>query len=59
MTFLQTVPPASATDAAAAAARCFFSGLLDALGVRADASYRELDPALRDALTVGRPVAER
>src|SRR5262245_11262082 len=45
--------------AAAAAARCFFSKLLDALGVQADASFHELDPALRQALTVGRPVAER
>ncbi|MEZ4416072.1 MAG: peroxidase [Gemmatimonadota bacterium] len=43
---------------AAACARCFFSTLLDALGVQADASYRELDPALRQALTVGRPIAE-
>lgn len=45
--------------AATAAARCFFSKLLDALGVQADAAYRELEPALRKALTVGRPVAER
>jgi hypothetical protein len=30
----------------AAAARCFFSKTLDALGVRPDASYRELDPEL-------------
>ena len=43
--------------AATAAARCFFSKLLDALGVQADASFNELDPALRQALTVGRPVA--
>lgn len=43
--------------AAAAAARCFFSKLLDALGVQADAEFRTLDPALREALTVGRPVA--
>lgn len=43
--------------AAAAAARCFFAKLLDALGVQADARFRDLDPALRDALTVGRPVA--
>ena len=43
--------------AAAAAARCFFSKLLDALGVQADSSFNELDPALRQALTVGRPVA--
>jgi alkylhydroperoxidase family enzyme len=42
----------------AAAARCFFSKTLDALGVRADASYRELEPELRDALVVGRPIAD-
>jgi alkylhydroperoxidase family enzyme len=41
----------------AAAARCFFSKTLDALGVQPDASYRELDPAFRDAMTVGRPIA--
>ena len=45
--------------AATAAARCFFSKLLDALGVQADATFDELDPALRRALTVGRPVAGR
>ncbi|HKG38983.1 MAG TPA: hypothetical protein VKB25_08335 [Conexibacter sp.] len=44
---------------AAAAARCFFSTALDALGAQPDARYAEtLDPALRDALTVGRPIAE-
>ena len=43
--------------ALAAAARCFFSKTLDALGVQADARYRELAPELRDALTVGRPIA--
>src|SRR6266851_578420 len=43
--------------AATAAARCFLSKLLDALGVQADSSFNDLDPALRDALTVGRPVA--
>ncbi len=43
--------------AATAAARCFFSKLLDALGVQADAKFNELEPALREALTVGRPVA--
>ena len=42
----------------AAAARCFFSKTLDALGVEPDAKYAELDPALRDALTVGRAIAE-
>jgi uncharacterized peroxidase-related enzyme len=41
----------------AAAARSFFSKTLDALGVEPDAKYGELDPALRDALTVGRPLA--
>jgi hypothetical protein len=41
----------------AAAARCFFSKTLDALGVRADPSYRELEPGLRQALVVGRPIA--
>lgn len=43
----------------AAAARCFFSKTLDALGVQPDARYAELDPAVREALTVGRPIAER
>jgi alkylhydroperoxidase family enzyme len=42
----------------AAAARCFFSKTLDALGTRADADFRALDPALVEALTVGRPIAE-
>jgi uncharacterized peroxidase-related enzyme len=41
----------------AAAARCFFSTTLDALGVQADGAYRALDPELRDVLTVGRPIA--
>jgi hypothetical protein len=44
--------------AAAAAARCFFSKLLDALGVQPDSSFNDLDPSLRQALTVGRPVAD-
>jgi alkylhydroperoxidase family enzyme len=42
----------------AAAARCFFSKTLDALGVRPDASYRDLDPELLDVLVVGRPIAD-
>jgi uncharacterized peroxidase-related enzyme len=41
---------------AAASARCFFSKALDALGAEPDAAYRELDPALRDELVVGRPI---
>ena len=43
----------------AAAARSFFSKTLDALDVRADASFLELDPDVRDVLVVGRPIAER
>jgi alkylhydroperoxidase family enzyme len=42
----------------AAAARCFFSKTLDALGVLPDASYRELDETVRAALVVGRPIAD-
>jgi len=42
----------------AAAARCFFSKTLDALGCDPDAAFNDLiAPALRDALTVGRPIA--
>jgi alkylhydroperoxidase family enzyme len=42
----------------AAAARCFFSKTLDALGVLPDARYAELDPEIREVLVVGRPIAE-
>ena len=42
----------------AAAARCFFSKTLDALGVQADAKYAGVDAPLREALTVGRPIAD-
>jgi uncharacterized peroxidase-related enzyme len=42
---------------AAAAARCFFSKTLDALGVQADTVYAEMEPGLREVLTVGRPIA--
>jgi uncharacterized peroxidase-related enzyme len=42
----------------AASARCFFSKTLDALGVQPDASYRALEPELREVLVVGRPIAE-
>jgi uncharacterized peroxidase-related enzyme len=41
----------------AAAARCFFSKALDGLGALPDAKYAGLDPATRDALTVGRAIA--
>ena len=43
---------------AAAAARCFFSKTLDGLGVRPDRQFAAMEPALRDALTIGRPIAE-
>ena len=43
----------------AVAARCFFSTVLDGLGIEADARYAQLDAGLRDVLTVGRPIAER
>jgi uncharacterized peroxidase-related enzyme len=42
----------------ATAARCFFSTVLDALGVEADATYREtIEPELQEVLVVGRPIA--
>lgn len=43
----------------AAAARCFFSKALDAVGAAPDARYSELEPSLRETLTVGRAIAER
>lgn len=43
----------------AAAARCFFSKTLDGLGVQPDARFSELDPELRETLTVGRAIAEQ
>ena len=42
----------------AAAARCFFTKVIDAAGVQPDAHYGELDPPFRDALTVGRPIED-
>ena len=42
--------------AAAAAARCFFSKTLDALGIQPDAEYASLSPELRKALVTGRPI---
>lgn len=42
----------------AAAARCFFSTVLDATGTEPDAEFRTtIEPGLRDALTFGRPIA--
>jgi uncharacterized peroxidase-related enzyme len=43
---------------ATASARCFYSTLLDALGVEPDARFLDLDEPLRRALTVGRPFGE-
>jgi uncharacterized peroxidase-related enzyme len=42
----------------AAAARCFFSKTLDGLGAEPDAKYSDLKPGIRDALVVGRPIAQ-
>jgi uncharacterized peroxidase-related enzyme len=42
----------------AAAVRCFFSKTLDGLGALADAKYAELDPRVREALTLGRPIED-
>ena len=43
----------------AAAARCFFSKVLDATGTLPDAALREMPEQLRSALTVGREIAPR
>jgi uncharacterized peroxidase-related enzyme len=40
-----------------AAARSFFTKVLDATGTLADSLYNEIDPELRDALTAARPIA--
>ena len=43
----------------AAAARCFFSTAIDAVGAEPDVEYRtSIEPNLRETLTVGRPIAE-
>jgi uncharacterized peroxidase-related enzyme len=44
--------------AAATAARCFFSKLLDALGAEPDSVYAQLDGALPHVLAVGRPISQ-
>jgi uncharacterized peroxidase-related enzyme len=43
--------------AATAAGRAFFTKVIESLGVAADSPLREMDRALRDALTVGRPIS--
>jgi uncharacterized peroxidase-related enzyme len=40
----------------AAAARSFFAKTLDGLGALPDAQYTDLEPRLREQLTVGRPI---
>jgi uncharacterized peroxidase-related enzyme len=43
----------------AAAARCFFSKVLDGVGALPDREYEHrLEPELREVLTVGRPIAD-
>jgi len=42
--------------AAVAAGRAFFAKVVESLGVATDAPLRSMDPSLREALTVGRPV---
>jgi alkylhydroperoxidase family enzyme len=42
----------------AATARCFFSKTLDALTIRPDPHFAELDDEVREALLVGRPIAK-
>jgi alkylhydroperoxidase family enzyme len=42
----------------AASVRCFFSQTLDALCVLPDATFRELPDDVREALVVGRPIAD-
>lgn len=52
------VPDAEVLDVVlAAAARCFFSTVLDAVGAEPDEAFTALDPRLRQVLTVGRPIA--
>jgi uncharacterized peroxidase-related enzyme len=40
-----------------AAARCFFTKVVDGVGAQPDEKYQGLEPGLRDALVVGRPIA--
>jgi len=42
---------------AIAASRSFFTKVLDALGTLPDQGFLQLDPELREALTVGRPIS--
>jgi alkylhydroperoxidase family enzyme len=42
--------------AATAAARAFWTKVIESLGVEADAPFREMNSELRNALTAGRPI---
>lgn len=42
--------------AATAAARAFFTKVLDGVGAAPDAAFRDLEPAFRDMMTVGRDI---
>jgi uncharacterized peroxidase-related enzyme len=42
----------------AAAARCFFTKVVDGVGAQPDTKFHALDPLLREALVVGRPIAQ-
>jgi hypothetical protein len=39
------------------APRCFLSTVLDATGAEPDVIFRQLDPRIRDSLTVGHDIA--
>jgi alkylhydroperoxidase family enzyme len=41
---------------AAAAARCFFAKIADALGAAPDSAFMAMEASLREALTVGRAI---
>jgi uncharacterized peroxidase-related enzyme len=45
--------------AVTAAGRAFFTKVIESLGVATDSPARTMDPELREALTVGRPIAFR
>ncbi|MEM9209166.1 MAG: peroxidase [Pseudomonadota bacterium] len=45
--------------AAIAAGRCFFTKLLDALGVEPDSTSMDIPAGLREILSVGRPISPR
>jgi uncharacterized peroxidase-related enzyme len=41
-----------------AAARCFFTKVVDGVGAQPDPKFAALEPRLREALVVGRPIAQ-